>query len=91
MTKHNPWDKIFVGDFYSAFDLADVNHRTGQSNFDLRARGLILLHQRKYQEAMDDFKTLMEKEKKDNRVSDDTYLYIGLCYYALDLISDSRH
>jgi hypothetical protein len=91
MTKHNPWDKIFVGDFDSAFDLADENYRTGQSNFDLRARALILLHQRKYQEAIDDFKILMEKEKKDNRVSDDTYLYIGLCYYALDLISDSRN
>jgi hypothetical protein len=91
MTKNNPWDKIFVGDFDSAFDLADENYRTGQSNFDLRARALILLHQRKYQEAIDDFETLKEKEKKDSRISDDTYLYIGLCYYALELISDSKH
>jgi hypothetical protein len=91
MTKNNPWDKIFVGDFNSAFELADENYRMGQSNFDLRARALILLHQRKYQEAIDDFETLKEKEKKDNRISDDTYLYIGLCYYALDQMSDSRH
>jgi hypothetical protein len=91
MTKNNPWDKIFVGDFDSAFDLADENYRTGQSNFDLRARALILVHQRKYHEAIDDLLTLKENEKKDNRISDDTYLYIGLCYYALDLMSDSRH
>lgn len=87
----NPWDKIFVGDFDSAFDLADENYRTGQSNFDLRTRALILLHQRKYQESLEDFKTLKEKEKRDNRTSDDTYLYIGLCYYALGLISDSKY
>ncbi len=90
MTKTNPWDKIFTGDFDSAFKIADENYKAGQSDFDLRARAKINLHERKYQEALDDFRTLKEKEKNTNRVSDDTYLYIGLCYYALDFLADSK-
>ncbi len=91
MTKGNPWDRIFEDDFDSAFDLADENYRAGQSSFDLRSRAMILLHLGKYQASLDDFEALREKEKNDNGVSDDTYLFIGLCYYALDRMSDSKH
>lgn len=91
MTRNNPWDKIFVHDFASAFDVADENYRVGQSNFDLRARAIILLLLRKYQESLNDFEMLKDKEEKENRISDNTYLYIGLCHYALGRISDSLH
>ncbi len=91
MIRNNPWDKIFVDDFAAAFDVADGNYKAGQNNFDLRARAIILLHLRKYQESLGDFEMLKDKEERDNRISDNTYLYIGLCHYALGRIGDSLH
>ncbi|HEV8511957.1 MAG TPA: hypothetical protein VGQ59_01700 [Cyclobacteriaceae bacterium] len=85
----NPWDKIFVEDFETALKIADENYKTASNKFDLRARGLIKLLQANYSESLKDFKLLKEKETESNTISDDTYLYIGLCYYALDMLDDA--
>jgi hypothetical protein len=34
----NPWDKIFIDDFESAYKIADQNYLRKHQDFDLRAR-----------------------------------------------------
>ena len=79
----NPWDKIFIDDFESAYEIADQNYLLTSQEFDLRARAICLLQLLKYDKALADFLTLSELEKRANRSSDRTYLDIALCYYAL--------
>lgn len=90
MTRINPWDNIFAGDFDAAFRIASENFKADGDDFNLRAKALIHLHGSRYQEALHDFKTLEMRERGIGRLSDDTFLYIGLCYYALDFIADAR-
>jgi tetratricopeptide (TPR) repeat protein len=79
----NPWDKIFIDDFESAYKIADQNYLETSQDFDLRARAICSLLLRKYDNSLADFLTLNEIEKQTNRVSDGTYMNIALCYYAL--------
>lgn len=79
----NPWDKIFIDDFESAYEIADQNYLQTSQDFDLRARAICSLQLRKYGNSLIDFLTLNEIEKQKNRISDGTYMDIALCYYAL--------
>jgi tetratricopeptide (TPR) repeat protein len=79
----NPWDKMFLEDFDTALKIADENFKNTNHKFDLRARALIKLLQADYSGSLNDFKLLKEMDKAGNVISDDTYLYIGLCYYGL--------
>src|SRR4051794_31002663 len=79
----NPWDKIFVDDFESAYKLADRNYLDTRQDFDLRARAICSLLLHKYDNALVDFTTLNNNEINTNRVSDGTYMDIALCYYAI--------
>ncbi len=79
----NPWDKIFVDDFTSAYVIADYNYLKTSQDFDLRARAICSLLLQKYDNALADFLLLNENEKKTGRISDGTYLDIALCYYAM--------
>lgn len=79
----NPWDKIFIDDFESAYKIADQNYLQTSQDFDLRARAICSLLLRKYDNSLADFLTLNEIEKQTNRISDGTYMDIALCYYAL--------
>jgi tetratricopeptide (TPR) repeat protein len=80
----NPWDKIFVEDFESAYKIADQNYLQTSQEFDLRARAICLLLLRKYDKSLADFLTLNDIEKQTDRTRDGTYMDIGLCYYAMD-------
>lgn len=80
----NPWDKIFIDDFESAYEIADQNYSQTSQEFDLRARAICSLQLRKYDNSLADFLKLNEIEKMTNRISDGTYMEIALCYYALD-------
>ena len=86
----NPWDKIFLGEFEAALQIADENYKVKEDDFSLRARALAFLHLRDYSNSLQDFELLKERERQNNRVSDSTYLYIGLCYYALGLQSEAK-
>jgi tetratricopeptide (TPR) repeat protein len=79
----NPWDKIFIDDFESAYEIADQNYLQTSQDFDLRARAICSLQLRKYDNSLVDFLKLNEIEKQTNRISDGTYMDIALCYYAL--------
>ena len=79
----NPWDKIFIEDFESAYKIADQNYSQTSQDFDLRARAICSLLLRKYDKSLTDFLTLNEIEKQTSRISDGTYMDIALCYYAL--------
>lgn len=79
----NPWDKIFIDDFESAYEIADQNYLQTSQDFDLRARAICSLQLRKYDNSLADFLRLNEIEKQTNRISDGTYMDIALCYYAL--------
>jgi len=79
----NPWDKIFLDDFESAYKIADQNYLQTSQDFDLRARAICSLLLRKYDNSLADFLTLNEIEKKTDRISDGTYMDIALCYYAM--------
>jgi tetratricopeptide (TPR) repeat protein len=80
----NPWDKIFIDDFESAYEIADHNYSQTSQDFDLRARAICSLLLRKYDDSLTDFLALNEIEKQTSRISDGTYMDIALCYYALD-------
>jgi len=79
----NPWDKIFLEDFEGALKIANENIALTNSKFDLRARALIKLQQGDYSESLKDFTRLNKYEQESSSISDDTYLYLGLCHYAL--------
>nr|WP_288836394.1 hypothetical protein [uncultured Flavobacterium sp.] len=79
----NPWEKIFIDDFESAYKIADQNYLQTSQDFDLRARAICSLLLRKYDKSLADFLTLNENEKQTNRISDGTYMEIALCYYAM--------
>ena len=79
----NPWDKIFLNDFELAYKIADQNYLQTSQVFDLRARALCSLLLRKYAGSLADFLALKEIEKQTDRISDETYMDIGLCYYAM--------
>ncbi len=79
----NPWDKIFIDDFESAYEIADQNYLQTSQDFDLRARAICSLQLGKYDNSLADFLTLNEIERQTNRLSDGTYMDIALCYYAL--------
>ena len=79
----NPWDKIFIDDFESAYEIADQNYLQTSQEFNLRARAICSLQLRKYDNSLADFLKLNEIEKQTNTISDGTYMDIALCYYAL--------
>lgn len=79
----NPWDLIYINDFESAYKIADENYSKTYQNFDLRARGISSFLLDNYEKALTDFLFLKDIEHESNRVSDGTFLEIGLCYYAL--------
>lgn len=84
----NPWDKIFIDDFESAFKIADKNFKESSSKLDLRSRAIASFLLRNYKESLADFLSINEIEKQTNSVSDGTYLDIALCYYAIgDLVN----
>ena len=79
----NPWDLIFIDDFESAYKIADQNYSQTYQNFDLRARAISSFLQGNYEKALTDLLLLKDVEHESNRVSDGTFLEIGLCYYAI--------
>ena len=79
----NPWDKIFIDDFESAYEIADQNYLQTSQEFNLRARAICSLQLRKYDNSLADFLKLNEIEKQTKTISDGTYMDIALCYYAL--------
>jgi len=79
----NPWDKIFSGDFKSAYEIADRNYLQSFQDFDLRSRAICFLLLRQYDNALADFLSLNKIEKQTKTLSDGTYLQIGLCFYAI--------
>ncbi|GEM_PF-3505542 len=79
----NPWDKIFIDDFETAYKIADKNFLQTSESFDLRARAICSFLLRKYDNALADFLSLIEIEKQTNRISDGTYIEVALCYYAV--------
>jgi len=85
----NPWDSIFINDFQSAYKIADQNYSTTYQTFDLRARAISSFLQDDYGKALIDFLLLNDIEHEANRVSDGTYLDIGLCYYAMEKIEEA--
>ncbi|MFZ1677495.1 MAG: hypothetical protein WAT91_09485, partial [Saprospiraceae bacterium] len=85
----NPWDKIFIDDFHTAWDNANSNYLKTQSDIDLRARGVSSILLNDYKSALDDFLVIKENEKLNKSQGDDTYWYVGLCYYALGDIEES--
>jgi tetratricopeptide (TPR) repeat protein len=84
-----PWDLIFIDDFESAYKIADQNYSKAYQNFDLRARAISSFLQGNYESALTDFLLLKDIEHTSNRVSDGTYLEIGLCYYAMEEIGQA--
>jgi tetratricopeptide (TPR) repeat protein len=79
----NPWDAISINDFESAYKMADQNYSKTYQNFDLRARAISSFLLGNHERALTDFLLLKDIEHESNRVSDGTFLEIGLCYYAL--------
>jgi tetratricopeptide (TPR) repeat protein len=79
----NPWDLIFIDDFESAYKIADQNYCQAYQNFDLRARAISSFLLGNYEKALTDFLLLKDIEHESNRVSDGTFLEIGLCYYTM--------
>jgi tetratricopeptide (TPR) repeat protein len=83
MMATNPWDLILTDDFQSAYKIADENYSKTYQNFDRRARAISSFLLGNYEKALTDFLFLKDVEHESNRVSDGTFLEIGLCYYAL--------
>lgn len=83
MMATNPWDLISIDDFEAAYKIADENYSKTYQNLDLRARGISSFLLGNYENALTDFLFLKDVEHESNRVSDGTFLEIGLCYYAL--------
>jgi tetratricopeptide (TPR) repeat protein len=79
----NPWYKIFEHDFRKAYEIANENYLQSSDDFQLRARATASLLLQNYEDALNDFLLLNSIEKNSNRLSDGTYMQIGLCYYAL--------
>jgi len=85
----NPWDEIFKGAFDKAFEIANENYSKSADDIYLRSRAISSLLLRNYKSALDDFLLLNEIEKNSSQTSDGTYMYIGLCYYALGDIENA--
>jgi tetratricopeptide (TPR) repeat protein len=85
----NPWDLIFIDDFESAYKIADQNYFETNENFDLRARARSSFLLGNYEKALKDYLLLNDIEHEAHRVSDGTYLEIGLCYYAMEEIEEA--
>jgi len=85
----NPWDKIFIEDFESAYTIADQNYSQKHQDFDLRARAISSFLLGNYEKALADYFLLKDIEHESNRVSDGTFLEIGLCYYAMGEIESA--
>ncbi len=85
----NPWYKIFEHNFNEAYKIANENYLQSKEDFELRARAISSLLLKNYNDALNDFLLLNEIEKNTSRVSDGTYMRIGLCYYALKDIENS--
>jgi len=83
MIETNPWDEIFLDNFDKAYKIADENYLKTCSDFDLRARATCSLLLGKYNNALDDFLVLNKLEKDASTASDNTYMFIALCYYAM--------
>ena len=81
---NNPWDNIFIDDFESAYIIADQNYSQTYQNVDLRARAISSFLLGNYEKALTDFLLLKDIEFESNRVSDGTFLEIGVCYYAME-------
>jgi tetratricopeptide (TPR) repeat protein len=79
----NPWDKIFINDFESAYTIADQNYSQKHQDFDLRARATSSFLLDHYEQSLADYLLLKDIEHESNRVSDGTFLEIGLCYYTI--------
>lgn len=87
----NPWDKIFEKKFKEALDLTNENLKSSPNEFDLRARAICNVLLSDYNSALVDFKQMLDKEKASNRLSDDTFLFIGLCYYAISDFANAEY
>ncbi|MDO6432603.1 hypothetical protein Q4E93_18500 [Flavitalea sp. BT771] len=85
----NPWDSIFIDDFESAYKIADQNYSKTNETFDLRARAISAFLRGNYEKALKDYLLLNDIEHNVNRISDGTYLNIGLCYYAMEEIEEA--
>lgn len=85
----NPWDKIFEHDFEKAYEIANENYLQSADDFQLGARATTSLLLRNYENALNDFLSLNSLERNSNRISDGTYMQIGLCYYALKDIENA--
>jgi tetratricopeptide (TPR) repeat protein len=79
----NPWDEIFLDNFDVAYKIANENYLKTASDFDLRARAKCSLLLCNYKNALEDFLALNEIENNADRLYDETYMDIGLCYYAM--------
>lgn len=79
----NPWDKIFEHKFGEAYEIANENYLQSADDFQLRARATTSFLLKNYNDALNDFLLLNSIQKISNRLSDGTYMLIGLCYYAL--------
>jgi tetratricopeptide (TPR) repeat protein len=80
---NNPWDKICIDDFKSAYTIADQNYSQKHQDFNLRARATSSFLLGHYEKALADYLLLKDIEHESNRVSDGTFLEVGLCYYAM--------
>lgn len=79
----NPWEKIFEGEYETAYQWAEKNYALTAQNFDLRAKAICSVLMENYDQALTDLLQLLSVEEQTNMVSDGTYMEIGLCYYAL--------
>lgn len=72
-----------MDNFSGAYQIASENYLETSSDLDLRARATCSLLLCNYEDAVEDFLTLNEIEKKLGRLYDVTYMNIALCYYAM--------
>jgi len=85
----NPWDEIFFDNFDTAYKIADKNYLETASDVDLRARATCSFLLGKYANALEDFLALNDLENEVARTSDDTYMRIALCYYAMEKFDEA--
>ena len=86
----NPWDKIFEKKIDEALKIADDNYKSNGQKFDLIARAKCHLILGNYQMALTDFLSILELDKKAGSLSDDTFMNIGLSYYAISDFNNAK-
>lgn len=85
----NPWELLFIDDFDAAYKVADQNYSATGETFELRARAVSSFLLGNYESALKDYLLLHNIEREANRLSDGTYLEVGLCYYAMGEIGQA--